>query len=70
MARVTYEIPISFSIKVNANSSELSEQELIECVKHEVSEDLERDRKLLNGYAGCTTKDNRGFSYSYEAVFA
>lgn len=70
MSKVTYEIPVSLSIKVNANSSELSEQELIECVKHKVSEDLERDRELLNGYADCTTKDNRGFSYSYEAVFA
>lgn len=66
-SRITYEIPVTYMVKVNATSSELSEDELRKLVQKEVDNDLARDSSRLNGYAGCITDDNRAYSYSYEA---
>jgi len=66
-SHITYEIPVTYRVKVNATSSELSEDELRKLVQKAVDDDLARDSSRLNGYAGCITDDNRTYSYSYEA---
>ena len=65
---IEYLTTIELVIKVHANSSELSEEELRKCVKVQIENDLARDCSYINGYAGCTTEFNKAYSYNYEAV--
>lgn len=65
---IEYLTTIELVIKVHANSSELSEEELRKCVKGQIEKDLVRDCSYINGYAGCTTEFNKSYSYNYEAV--
>lgn len=65
---IDFLMPIEYAVKVHANSTELTEDELRKIVNEKVLEDLTRDAKYLNACAGCQTEDRRTFSYSYEAV--
>lgn len=67
-SKIEFEIPIKYTIKVIASSSELLEKELRKIVTTNVRADLVRDAKCLNACAGCKTADNKTYSYSYEAV--
>lgn len=65
---IDFLMPIEYTVKVHANSTELAEDELRHIVNEKVMEDLVRDSKYLNACAGCQTDDHRTYSYSYEAV--
>ena len=68
MTEFEFTIPVQYTIKVHALSTDLPKDELRELVNVKVHEDLARDARLLNGYSGGHTDGHKAYAYSYEAV--
>lgn len=68
MTEFEFTIPIQYTIKVHARSTDLPEDVLRELVNDKVQADLALDARLLNGYSGGHTDEHKAYAYSYEAV--